>query len=194
MGTAIRDEPDKPATAKANTHTYRTNHRKTEQEGPSSHPVTVALETVPKPDRKTGKERKNNQKDNKNAQKRGTENLIRGKSVAPNLNIYAKHAPNPAYIPYIIHSVSAKRKINRKRTVLRSAHKMETTGQERKTVRLKTEKNHNQVGFSQKEHILILDAMLAGDREKTEQLAREHVIHSRNLTYESLGFTHTDDL
>lgn len=140
MGTAIRDEPDKPATAKANTHTYRTNHRKTEQEGPSSHPVTVALETVPKPDRKTGKERKNNQKDNKNAQKRGTENLIRGKSVAPNLNIYAKHAPNPAYIPYIIHSVSAKRKINRKRTVLRSAHKMETTGQERKTVRLKTEK------------------------------------------------------
>ena len=194
MGTAIRDEPDKPATAKANTHTYRTNHRKTEQEGPSSHPVTVALETVPKPDRKTGKERKNNQKDNKNAQKRGTENLIRGKSVAPNLNIYAKHAPNPAYIPYIIHSVSAKRKINRKRTVLRSAHKMETTGQERKTVRLKTEKNHNQVGFSQKEHILILDAMLAGDREKTEQLAREHVIHSRNLTYESLGFTHTDGL
>ena len=141
MGTAIRDEPDKPATAKANTHTYRTNHRKTEQEGPSSHPVTVALETVPKPDRKTGKERKNNQKDNKNAQKRGTENLIRGKSVALDLNIYAKHAPNPAYIPYIIHSVSAKRKINRKRTVLRSAHKMETTGQERKTVRLKTEKN-----------------------------------------------------
>ena len=55
-------------------------------------------------------------------QKRGTENLIRGKSVAPDLNIYAKHAPNPAYIPYIIHSVSAKRKINRKRTVLRSAH------------------------------------------------------------------------
>ena len=95
----------------------------------------------PKPDRKTGKERKNNQKDNKNTQKRGTENLIRGKSVAPNLNIYAKHAPNPAYIPYIIHSVSAKRKINRKRTVLRSAHKMETTGRERKTVRLKTEKN-----------------------------------------------------
>ena len=36
--------------------------------------------------------------------------------------------------------------------------------------------------------------MLAGDREKTEQLAREHVIHSRNLTYESLGFTHTDGL
>ena len=61
-------------------------------------------------------------------------------------------------------------------------------------VRLKTEKNHNQVGFSQKEHVLILDAMLAGDREKTEQLAREHVIHSRNLTYESLGFTHTDSL
>ena len=31
------------------------------------------------------------------------------KSVAPDLNIYAKHTPNPAYIPYIIHSVSAKR-------------------------------------------------------------------------------------
>ncbi|MBS4807562.1 MAG: hypothetical protein KH071_06650, partial [Paraprevotella sp.] len=63
----------------------------------------------PKPDRKTGKERKNNQKDNKNTQKRGTENLIRGKSVALDLNIYAKHAPNPAYMPYIIHSLSAKR-------------------------------------------------------------------------------------
>ena len=87
------------------------------------------------------KKEKNNQKDNKNAQKRGTENLIRGKSVAPDLNIYAKHAPNPAYIPYIIHSVSAKRKINRKRTILRSAHKMETTGRKRKTARLKTEKD-----------------------------------------------------
>ena len=50
-------------------------------------------EPSPKPDRKTVKERKNNQKDNKNAQKRGKENLIRSKSVAPNLNIYAKHAP-----------------------------------------------------------------------------------------------------
>ena len=58
MGTTIRDGPDKSATAKANTHTYRTKNRKTEQEGPSSHPVTVTLETVPKPDRKTGKERK----------------------------------------------------------------------------------------------------------------------------------------
>ena len=66
MGTMTQDGPDKPATAKANTHTYRTKNRKTEQEGPSSHPVTVAMETVPKPDRKTGKERKNNQKDNKN--------------------------------------------------------------------------------------------------------------------------------
>ena len=47
MGTMTQDGPDKPATAKANTHTYRTNHRKTEQEGPSSHPVTVALKTVP---------------------------------------------------------------------------------------------------------------------------------------------------
>ena len=141
MGTMTQDGPDKSVTAKANTHTYRTNHRKTEQEGPSSHPVTVALETVPKPDRKTGKERKNNQKDNKNTQKQGTENLIRGKSVAPNLNIYAKAHPKPAYIPYIIHSVSAKRKINRKRTVLHSAHKMETTGQIRKTARLKTGKD-----------------------------------------------------
>ena len=95
----------------------------------------------PSPTERQEKKEKNNQKDNKNAQKRGTENLIRGKSVAPNLNIYAKHAPNPAYIPYIIHSVSAKRKINRKRTILRSAHKIETTGWERKTARLKTEKD-----------------------------------------------------
>ena len=98
-------------------------------------------EPSPKPDRKTGKERKNNQKDNKNAQKRGKENLIRSKSVALELNIYAKAHPKPEYMPYIIHSVSAKRKINRKRTVLRSAHKMETTGRERKTARLKTEKD-----------------------------------------------------
>ena len=95
----------------------------------------------PSPTERQEKKEKNNQKDNKNAQKRGTENLIRGKSVAPNLNIYAKAHPKPAYIPYIIHSVSAKRKINRKRTVLRSAHKMETTGRERKTARLKTEKD-----------------------------------------------------
>ena len=95
----------------------------------------------PSPTERQEKKEKTIRKTTKNAQKRGTENLIRGKSVAPNLNIYAKHAPNPAYIPYIIHSVSAKRKINRKRTILRSAHKMETTGQERKTVRLKTEKN-----------------------------------------------------
>lgn len=98
-------------------------------------------EPSPKPDRKTGKERKNNQKDNKNAQKRGKENLIRSKSVALELNIYAKAHPKPEYMPYIIHSVSAKRKINRKRTVLRSAHKMETTGRKRKTARLKTEKD-----------------------------------------------------
>lgn len=91
MGTTTQDGPDKPATEKANTHTYRTKNRKTEQEGLSSHLVTVAMETVPKPDRKTGKERKNNRKDNKNAQKRGTENLIRGKSVALDLNIYAKN-------------------------------------------------------------------------------------------------------
>ena len=55
-------------------------------------------------------------------------------------------------------------------------------------VRLKTEKNHKQVCFSQKEHAAILDAMLAGDEEKVEQLSKEHVIHSRDLTYESLGF------
>lgn len=55
-------------------------------------------------------------------------------------------------------------------------------------VRLKTEKNHNQVCFSQKEHVAILDAMLAGNREKVELLSKEHVIHSRDLTYESLGF------
>ena len=95
----------------------------------------------PSPTERQEKKEKNNQKDNKNAQKRGTENLIRGKSVAPNLNIYAKAHPKPAYIPYIIHSVSAKRKINRKRTVLRSAHKIETTRRERKTARLKTEKD-----------------------------------------------------
>ena len=47
MGTMTQDGPDKPATAKANTHTYRTKNHKTEQEGPSSHPVTVAMETVP---------------------------------------------------------------------------------------------------------------------------------------------------
>lgn len=55
-------------------------------------------------------------------------------------------------------------------------------------IRLKTDRNPAQVRFSQKEHVTILDAMLAGDKEKTEQLAREHVVNSRALTYESLGF------
>lgn len=59
-------------------------------------------------------------------------------------------------------------------------------------IRLKTEQNPNQVRFSQKEHVLILEAMLAGDKEKAEQLAKNHVIHSRELTYESLGFMKSD--
>ena len=111
MGTMTQDGPDKPATAKANTHIYRTKNRKTEQEGPSSHPVTVTLETVPKPDRKTGKERKNNQKDNKNAQKRGTENLIRGKSVALDLNIYAKNTSETC-IYTVYHTLSLSQTVN----------------------------------------------------------------------------------
>ena len=40
--------------------------------------------------------------------------------------------------------------------------------------------------------MLILEAMLAGDKEKAEQLAKNHVIHSRELTYESLGFMKSD--
>ena len=59
-------------------------------------------------------------------------------------------------------------------------------------IRLKTDRNPEQVHFSQKEHVIILEAMLAGDKEKTEQLAKEHVIHSRDLTYESLGFMKTE--
>lgn len=58
-------------------------------------------------------------------------------------------------------------------------------------IRLKTRKNYDQVYFSQKEHVLILDTMLEGDKEKAEQLSREHVIHSRDLTYKSLGFNMT---
>ena len=58
MGTTIRDGPDKPATAKANTHTYRTKNRKTEQEGPLSHPVTVTMETVPQARQKDRKRKK----------------------------------------------------------------------------------------------------------------------------------------
>lgn len=59
-------------------------------------------------------------------------------------------------------------------------------------IRLKTERNPAQVRFSQREHVTMLEAMLAGDKEKTEQLARSHVIHSRDLTYESLGFLKSD--
>ena len=59
-------------------------------------------------------------------------------------------------------------------------------------IRLKTDRNPAQVRFSQNEHVCILDAMLAGDRETTERLSREHVIHSRDLTYESLGFLKTE--
>ena len=57
-------------------------------------------------------------------------------------------------------------------------------------IRLKTERNPAQVRFSQREHVTMLEAMLAGER--TEQLARSHVIHSRDLTYESLGFLKSD--
>ena len=59
-------------------------------------------------------------------------------------------------------------------------------------IRLKTERNPAQVRFSQREHVTMLEAMLAGDKERTEQLARSHVIHSRDLTYESLGFLKSD--
>lgn len=59
-------------------------------------------------------------------------------------------------------------------------------------IRLKTERNPAQVRFSQREHVAMLDAMLAGDKERTERLARSHVIHSRDLTYESLGFLKSD--
>lgn len=61
-------------------------------------------------------------------------------------------------------------------------------------IRLKTDRNPAQVRFSQKEHVVILDAMLAGNKEETEQLSREHVIHSRDLTYKSLGFVKMDYL
>ena len=67
MGTMTQDGPDKSVTAKANTHTYRTNHRKTEREGPSSHPVTVALETVPQARQK---DRKRKKKQSERQQKR----------------------------------------------------------------------------------------------------------------------------
>ena len=59
-------------------------------------------------------------------------------------------------------------------------------------IRLKTERNPAQVRFSQREHVTMLEAMLAGDKERTEQLARSHVIRSRDLTYESLGFLKSD--
>ena len=59
-------------------------------------------------------------------------------------------------------------------------------------IRLKTERNPAQVRFSQREQVTMLEAMLAGDKERTEQLARSHVIHSRDLTYESLGFLKSD--
>ena len=61
----------------------------------------------PSPTERQEKKEKNNQKDNKNAQKRGTENLIRGKSVAPNLNIYAKNTSETCiYTVYHILSLS----------------------------------------------------------------------------------------
>lgn len=57
-------------------------------------------------------------------------------------------------------------------------------------IRLKTERNPKQVRFSQREHVAIIDAMLAGDPEKTEALAKAHIINSRDATYQSLGFIH----
>lgn len=58
-------------------------------------------------------------------------------------------------------------------------------------IRLKTERNPQQVRFSQREHVVLIDAMLAGDEEKTEVLSRAHIINSRDFTYQSLGFITT---
>ncbi len=55
-------------------------------------------------------------------------------------------------------------------------------------LRLKTETAPEQVKFSCQEHIHILDAMLAGDKDLSEKLSREHIINSRKLTIENLGF------
>lgn len=55
-------------------------------------------------------------------------------------------------------------------------------------IRLKTERNPEQVRISKDEHVELLNAMLAGNEELVERLSREHIIHSRDMTYESLGF------
>ena len=59
-------------------------------------------------------------------------------------------------------------------------------------IRLKTEQNPGQVSISRGEHIAIVDALLAGDRDEVERLSRAHVIHSRDMTYISLGFLRPD--
>lgn len=59
-------------------------------------------------------------------------------------------------------------------------------------IRLKTERNVAQIRFSQKEHIHLLDTMLSGDADETERLSREHVEHSRDLTFDSLGFRNSN--
>lgn len=55
-------------------------------------------------------------------------------------------------------------------------------------IRLKTERNPNQVRFSQREHVVLIDAMLSGDCEKAEAISKSHIINSRDFTYQSLGF------
>lgn len=111
MGTTIRDGPDKPATAKANTHTYRTKNRKTEQEGPSSHPVTVTLETVPKPDRKTGKERKKQSERQQKRPKAGHRKLYPRQIRSPKPEYLCK-STSETCIYTVYHTLSLSQTVN----------------------------------------------------------------------------------
>lgn len=53
--------------------------------------------------------------------------------------------------------------------------------------RLRTIRNADQIKMSQKEHIALVDALLAEDADRAEQIAQEHILHSRELTYATLG-------
>ena len=54
-------------------------------------------------------------------------------------------------------------------------------------IRFSTKVNPPQIHESRLEHIRLLELMLAGDAAAVEQLSREHILHSRDLTYGSLG-------
>jgi len=58
-----------------------------------------------------------------------------------------------------------------------------------KRLRLRTIKNPAQIYISRDEHIRLVESLIQRDTEKVRELSVEHVIHSRDMTYQTLKLT-----